>query len=52
MRECKERKVGINVAHGVVVSSRKSECKGKTCQKGKPHEEITVSSRKRYISLT
>jgi hypothetical protein len=29
MKECKEKKVGINVAHGVVVLTRKSECKGK-----------------------
>jgi hypothetical protein len=42
----------INVEHGVVVSSRKSECGGKTCQEGKPSEEIIASSRKRYISLT
>jgi hypothetical protein len=42
--------LGINVAHGVVVSSRKSECRGKTEQK--PLEEIIVSNRKRNISLT
>jgi hypothetical protein len=42
----------INVAHGVVVSSRKSECGRKACQQGKPREEIIASSRKRYISLT
>jgi hypothetical protein len=42
----------INVAHGVIVSSKKSECRGKACQEGKPHEEIIASSRKRYISLT
>jgi hypothetical protein len=41
----------INLAHGVIMSSRKSKCKGKTCQEGKPHEEIIVSSMKRYISL-
>jgi hypothetical protein len=38
-----------NVAHGVVVSSTKSECTGKACQEGKPCEEIIASSRKRYI---
>jgi hypothetical protein len=38
-----------NVGHGVVVSSRKSECTGKACQEGKPCEEIIASSRKRYI---
>jgi hypothetical protein len=38
-----------NVAHGVVVSSRKSECRGKSCQEGKPCEEIIASSRKKYI---
>jgi hypothetical protein len=42
----------INVAHGVVMSSRKSECRGKACHEGKPREEIIASSRKRYISLT
>jgi hypothetical protein len=42
----------INVGHGIVVSSKKSECRGKTCQEGKPCEEIIASSRKRYISLT
>jgi hypothetical protein len=40
MRECREKNVGINVEHGVVMSSRKSECRGKTCQEGKPLEEI------------
>jgi len=44
----------INVALGVVMSrsSRKSECRGKSCQEGKPREEIIASSRKRYISFT
>jgi hypothetical protein len=42
----------MNVAHGVAVSSRKRECKGKACQEGKSREEIIASSRKRYISLT
>jgi len=42
----------INVAHEVIVSSRKSECRGKACQEGKSREEIIASSRKRYISLT
>jgi hypothetical protein len=46
-----ERMLGINVAHGVVVSSRKSECKGKACQERKP-PEFMASRRKRYISLT
>jgi hypothetical protein len=35
-----------------LVSSRKSDCRGKACQEGKPREEIIVSSRKRYISLS
>ncbi len=52
MKECREKNVGINVAHGVVMSSRESECRGKTCQEGKPHEEIIASSRRRYIFLT
>jgi hypothetical protein len=47
VRECREK----NVGHGIVVSSRKSECKGKTCQEGKPSNEIIASSRKSYISL-
>jgi len=25
MKECKEKNVGINIAHGIMVSSRKSE---------------------------
>jgi len=52
MKECIEKNVGINVAHGVVVSRRKSESGGKTCQEGTPREEIIASSNKRYISLT
>jgi hypothetical protein len=51
IKECREKNVGINVAHGVVVSSRKSQCRGKTCQEGKPREEIIASSTMRYISL-
>ncbi len=47
-----KRMLEINVAHGVIVSSKKSECRGKTCQERKPCEEIIASSRKRYISLT
>ncbi len=47
-----KRMLEINVAHGVVVSSRNSECRGKTCQEGKRREEIIASSRKRYICLT
>jgi len=47
-----KRMLEINVAHGVVMSSRKSDCRGKACQEGKPREEIIASSRKRYISLT
>ncbi len=47
-----KRMLEINVAHGVVVSSRKSECSGKACQDEKPCEEIIVSSSKRYICLT
>ncbi len=48
----KKRMLKINVAHGVLVSSRKSECRGKACQEGGPPKEIIASSRKRYISLT
>jgi hypothetical protein len=33
----------INVAHGIVVSSRKGECRGKACQEGKLSEEIIAS---------
>jgi hypothetical protein len=47
-----KRMLEINVAHGVVVSSRKSECRRKACQERKPREEIIALSRKRYISLT
>jgi hypothetical protein len=42
----------INVARGVVVLNRKSDCRGKACQEGKPGDEIIASRRKRYISLT
>jgi hypothetical protein len=42
----------INFAHGVVVSSRKREWRGKACQEGKPCEDIIESSRKRYIFFT
>jgi hypothetical protein len=52
MRECRKKNVGINVAHGVVVLSKKSKCRSKTCKEGKPHEKIVASSRKKYISLT
>jgi len=31
----------INVAHGVVVSRRKGECRGKACQEGN-QEEIHI----------
>jgi len=34
----------INVAHGVLVSSRKSECRGKACQEGGPPKEIIAST--------
>jgi hypothetical protein len=34
IRECREKNVGINVVHGVVVSSGKSQCRGKTCHEG------------------
>jgi hypothetical protein len=47
-----KRMLEINVAHGLVVSSRKMDCRGKACQEGRPREEIIASSRKRYISLT
>ncbi len=47
-----KRMLEINVAHEVVVSSRKKECRGKACQERKSREEIIASSRKRYISLT
>jgi len=33
----------INVAHGIVVSSRKGECRGKACQEGKLSEENLVA---------
>ncbi len=51
-KSVEKRMLEINVAHWVVVSSRKGECRGKACQEGKPSEEIVVLSRKSYISLT